>query len=658
MSYTRTPRQERSLNPDELAKRLEAFAMLHDSPVKKTPQRRQSNAAYVPRNAGRAFQNTTTMRTETTKEAKRKTLPPGGFTAWGGVDTSQSLEDGFSCAQLAYAHTQLQAYSDELRAKKSSRVLNVEDDDATMDEEEAGKDPDAYKTNSRRPEDRPNWAQGSDDEDENTSTNRLKNGTARMLHLSRLRERERDHEQEAVKRRSNNMDFTQKAISRPDPITRRSSHGDLPPRKPSLYEEEEPNEEEITNYVKSLPRKQILTNNRISVYGSAQDAAIDAAKRAKAQPSLTDLSHQPTSPSRPRSVFLDNDVLSSLRRVRSMVKTPVQSPITLRSKDSTDLSSQASRPDLGGINSEDAAQIRARERGEKALRRRTLQPDFSPSKAEKRSSWVDFKSSFKGVEPISVPDGRPNMRINTKGMDQFPSYAQEIPTSGMLNSSKSVASFPSSAIQATAVPQDSGMSPVSPTLPPSSARASPRLQEYGSLPLSRAPPKTMLVVQAAKKLHDEEVERRRLELQEIRQQEQEERARKRQSYMFPEEGPARTTFSPPSRSWSTTGFGRGSKATASDVALPPRPFTTTGTKTSNSSTPSEAPLMRPFSTAGTRIGNLSVTSPAPPLMMSESVRDTAPLKSAMKVLEAAPKKEKKPNGLRRWFSRYFGTDRK
>jgi len=45
--------------------------------------------------------------------------------------------------------------------------------------------------------------------------------------------------------------------------------------------------------------------------------------------------------------------------------------------------------------------------------------------------------------------------------------------------------------------------------------------------------------------------------------------------------------------------------------------------------------------------------------MRESARDVTPMKSAMKgPPEPVPKKEKKPNGLRRWFSRYFGADRK
>jgi len=214
----------------------------------------------------------------------------------------------------------------------------------------------------------------------------------------------------------------------------------------------------------------------------------------------------------------------------------------VKSNSRTFLRSRGSKPDLPRNNS-DEAQTRAREREEKALRRRTIHADSSPSSKPDRSSWINFSSDFQHAQPL----------------------------------------FPIS-------------------------RAAPKPQELSSPSASKpnpTPPRTMLVAQAAKKLHGEELERKKRELQETRQREQDlNRSMNRQS-SSPEGTPV--------------------KKTSTKAATPP----STAASATGSSTTGSA--------ASTRIGRVTVSN---------------------KHNEVPQKEERRRSSLSRWFSRHFSPARK
>lgn len=563
------------------------------------PQRRQSNAAYVPRNAGRAFQNTTTTRVETTKEAKRKTLPAQGA-AWA-TDTPQSPGDGFSCAQLAYAHKQLQAYSDELRANKSPRVLDLEDD-ATGNEVLTA-DSEALPKVLRRAEDRPDWTQTSDDDGEYQAVNGFKAGAARMLHLSKVGEREYASVTQSSKDGENVVhDHTRHTFA-----NRQSHQSGVPYKSPSLRQLHEKDQEDIMNYVKNLPRKQperaaeILLRSSKS-QGDAMHTALDAAKRAKR---LSGGPEQPTFRPEKRKSWLFESPLRSSRSQGDSMQAAVDA--SKRARASSGVSEQyapmpqkrtsrlfdnnvgpeagspppkssdaATLDALTGTNNSPSirrtassdAQTLAREREEIVLHRRTLQADFSPPTIGKRTSWLSFSRRFNDSDLRSASPVPRAKTVVSPDQSHFTlpseiSHASSIPrprttvlegqsdfTVPANFASPSGFDLPWEASRTSPILRSKTTEPIDHIdhdffeLPSAVPYADPILRARTTDPtrqsrLATPPPKTMLVAQAAKRLHEEELERRKHELSEARRYEQDmERKRNSRWLDGTTEGPA------------------------------------------------------------------------------------------------------------------------
>jgi len=171
----------------------------------------------------------------------------------------------------------------------------------------------------------------------------------------------------------------------------------------------------------------------------------------------------------------------------------------------------------------------------------------------------------------------------------------------------------------------------------------------------------MLVAQAAKKLHDEELERKRRELQEMKQAEPEQRRTRtwqggRPSSMLFRKASAATVSSvkQPAALPTAALVRQASAATVSSVKQP-------------AALPMAALAVQPVAPAPVE----TESSPPPPsgetwgaisaIPTRRPARDVPPAPKAdvplAKKVDVPAKKEKKPGGLKRWFKKVFGGDK-